>query len=96
MYRTSEARIAKLLNPADPRAFYVAKGATKVADKLSDAVAYVSEREAVVKMEKVMRFYATIFYGKQTKPVANYQYRTRERRDQAVKEYFEGRQKTMA
>jgi len=96
MFRLTEANIAKKLHPEDPRAFYIKKGAVKVADKLSDAVAYVSQKEAVINMKTAMRFYATIFYGKQTKPVANYYYNTAERRDKAVKEYFEGRQKSQA
>jgi hypothetical protein len=76
------------------REFYFRKGATKVVDKKSDAVAYVSEY--LVSKTGAKRYQATVFYGKQTKPVANYTYVSEERRNKAVAEYFEGRQKSMA
>jgi hypothetical protein len=76
------------------REFYIPKNSTKVADKSSDAVAYVSEFESNKSGAK--KFWAVVFYGKQTKPVANYTYNTAERRNQAVAEYFEGRQRSMA
>lgn len=50
------------------RESYVPKGAVKVADKASDAVAYVYT-------DKRARPCAMIFYGKQAKPVGHYSFR---------------------
>jgi hypothetical protein len=49
---------------------YIPKGSAKVADKHSDAVAYVSESNGA--------YYAVVYYGEQSKPIANYRYRTAE------------------
>jgi hypothetical protein len=66
-----------------PREFYIPKGATKIADKHSDAVAYIFERAGAP--------YAMVFFGKQAKPVQHLRYRTTERREQSVRQAFEGR-----
>jgi hypothetical protein len=73
-----------------PREFYIPKGSTKIADPLSDAVAYLYP----VRSEKNTG--ATIFYGKQAKPVTNYIYRDAARRDAAVASAFERRRKWLA
>lgn len=59
-------------------------GAMKVSDKLSDAIAYLYTD---ANGRPCMR----VFYGKQSKPVARYWYRTDTARELAVKEYFEAR-----
>jgi hypothetical protein len=66
------------------RDFYVPAGSVKVADKASDAVAYVSEFSN--------KFRATIFFGKQAKPVSDFTYRDVARRDEAIKSAFASRQ----
>lgn len=72
------------------RESYIPEGSTKVTDKQSDAVAYLwtSTRSGKVG--------ATIFVGKQNKPLANYVYRDEARRAQAIAEAFESRRKTLA
>ena len=64
---------------------YIPKGARKVTDRKSDAVAYVYTngrgRPAVL-----------VYYGKQTKPVAHYNYRDMVELEKSVRRYFEGRQ----
>ena len=67
---------------------YIPKGAVKVSDKLSDAVAYLTEAKGVP--------YAQVYFGKQTKPVANYRYRTLASREAEVRRMFEARQASMA
>lgn len=64
------------------RDFYYPKGAVKIADKASDAVAYVYNSR---------RPGAVIFFGKGNKPVSNYTYTTEAAREAAVKRAFEGR-----
>lgn len=71
-----------------PREFYIPKGATKVADKLSDAVAYV-------RLNEKSRPQAVIFFGKQAKPVSNYWYRSEAARDEAVTKAFESRRASL-
>jgi hypothetical protein len=66
------------------RDFYIPKGATKVADKGSDAVAYVYSTTAD-------RCGAAVFFGKQAKPVVHETFRTPERREQRVRELFASR-----
>jgi hypothetical protein len=63
---------------------YIPKGSAKVANKHSDAVAYVSESNGA--------YYAVVYYGEQSKPVANYRYRTAERRAEHVAQLFAARQ----
>lgn len=72
-----------------PRESYIPKGAIKVADKLSDAVAYL-------RVNSKGKPSATVFFGKQSKPVANYWYRDEAQREKAVRELFESRQARMA
>lgn len=71
------------------REFFIPKGSLKVADKASDAVAYVYQSESG-------KFYAAIFYGKQAKPVAHYRYRSVAEREASVKRHFEGRRAALA
>jgi len=73
------------------RDFYYPNGARKVADKNSDAVVYLSETNFAGKPG----FYAVGFAGKRKKPDFNYRYRDEAKREEAVKRYFEGRQKTI-
>jgi hypothetical protein len=77
-------RISKL-----GREFFIPKGSIKVADKLSDAVAYISTNSRGKPR-------ATIFVGKQTKPIADYWYGSDEKRTTAVGQAFESRRKSMA
>jgi hypothetical protein len=75
-----------------PREFYIPKGSTKVADKQSDAVAYVRSfpgrgRDG----QPVERYEAAIFFGNQAKPVAHYTYRSEAERERSVREHFERR-----
>jgi hypothetical protein len=76
-----------------PREFYIPKGSSKVADKLSDAVAYLYPARSEKNAGKVG---ATIFYGKQAKPISNYIYRDEARRTAAVGLAFESRRKSLA
>jgi len=71
-----------------PREFYIPKGSVKVADKQSDAVAYLTSHTN--RAGKVVPC-AAIFYGKQAKPVAHYIYRSDGERERSVREYFEAR-----
>ena len=57
----------------------------KIADKLSDAVAYLHTNKSGHPC-------ALVFYGKQSKPVANYRFRAEAEREATVRRYFEGRQ----
>ena len=72
-----------------PREFYIPKGAVKVSDKQSDAVAYVYTQVPG-------RFSAAIFFGKQAKPYSKYYYRTEAQRDGAIASAFEARRTTTA
>lgn len=67
-----------------PREFFLPKNATKIADKQSDAVAYVYNNSAGQPCAKV-------FYGKQSKPVAAYRYRNLAEREKSVTGYFASR-----
>lgn len=69
-----------------PREAFIPKGALKVCDKRSDAVAYLS-----VSL-KSGRPCATVFFGTQAKPVANFVYRDETQRERSVRDYFERRQ----
>jgi hypothetical protein len=71
------------------RDFYVPAGSVKVADKASDAVAYVYTTA-------LGKAGAAIFFGKQAKPVSHFTYRDAARRDEAVKSAFASRAKSMA
>jgi hypothetical protein len=75
------------------REFYTPKGATKVTDKQSDAVAYLYSARSAKNAGKVG---AAVFYGKQAKPVFNYIYRDEARRNAAVADAFVSRRKSLA
>jgi hypothetical protein len=68
-----------------PRESLIPKGAQKISDKLSDAVAYLypagNGKPAMM-----------VFYGKQAKPVARFFYVDEASREAAVKRYFDARQ----
>ena len=66
------------------REWYIRPGSYKVSDKQSDAVAYIYTSAKG-------RLGATVFFGKQSKPVADYVYRTAEERAKRVGEMFAGR-----
>jgi len=66
------------------REFFIPKNAIKIADKKSDAIAYLYANSAGQPCAKV-------FYGKQVKPVANYRYRSQQEREKSVTSYFESR-----
>lgn len=70
-----------------PREFYLPKdkGALKVADKLSTAIAYVYEFDNV----KGRGYGAVCFRGKADKPDFHYTYRDASSRDHAVRQHFE-------
>jgi hypothetical protein len=69
--------------------FIPKKGATKVADKQSDAVAYLYTLENGKPA-------ARVFVGKQAKPVVYSYFRDEARREAAVREAFESRRQSMA
>jgi hypothetical protein len=66
------------------REFYIRKGSVKVADKLSDAVAYLYTS---IRGKPS----ATVFFGKQSKPVADYCFRSDDERTKHVTELFHRR-----
>ncbi len=70
------------------RESYIPKNAAKVSDKLSDAVAYLTTSSTGVP-------YASIFFGKQAKPIANYRYKNEDQRAKHVTELFESRRASM-
>jgi hypothetical protein len=70
------------------REFYIPKGSTKIADKASDAVAYISEHSG--------KLYGMVFWGDQSKPVANYRYRNAAEREKSIGDYFKRRQEIIA
>src|SRR5580704_2681103 len=63
---------------------YIPQGATKIADKQSDAVAYIYTNAS-------QRPCARVFFGKQTKPVVHCYYRSEAERERAVILAFQGR-----
>lgn len=69
------------------RESFIPKGSTKIADKASDAVAYVyttrGDRPA-----------AAVFFGKQAKPVFHYSYRSEAERERCIRKTFADRQAT--
>lgn len=67
-----------------PREFYIPAGAMKVADKHSDAVAYLSTNRAG-------RPRATVFFGKQAKPIGDFNFKDEARREKYVTFQFEAR-----
>lgn len=71
-----------------PREFHIPKGSTKIADKLSDAVAYIYSLAG--------KPYGKIFFGKQSKPVANYAFRSETEREKTIADYFTRRRAWIA
>lgn len=59
-------------------------GAIKVADKLSDAIAYLTTERG--------RPCAKVYYGKQSKPVGYHAYRSEAEREKSIAQYFADRQ----
>ena len=64
------------------REFYIRKNAKEIKDVNTDAVAYVEDLEGG-------KFTAMVFAGKRSKYDKYYGFKTAERRDEYVKEYFE-------
>lgn len=69
------------------REFFIPKGAVKIADKASDAVAFIYTNADGKPC-------ARIFFGKQSKPVVRAYYRTEAQRNEAVRATFLSRQAT--
>lgn len=67
-----------------PREFYIPKGATKIADRHSDAVAYLYDTPKG-------RLGACVFFGRQAAPVWNYLFSTPAAREARIRQTFEGR-----
>lgn len=65
------------------REFYIAKGAREIKDVNTDAVAYVED------WENGTKYTAMVFAGKRSKYDKYYGFKTAERRDEYVKQYFE-------
>ena len=65
-----------------PRTFYIPKGAIKIADKQSTAVAYLFDGA------KGARPGAVCFAGKADKPTHRYTFKDAGRREQFVKQFF--------
>lgn len=74
--------------PSIPREFYIPKGAVKITDKASDAVAYL------YRTPKDQPAYC-VFYGKQSKPVARYRALNEAQRIKAVQQLFDSRQASL-
>lgn len=75
------------------RESFIPKGSVKVSDKISDAVAYLSQFAAP---SGNPRYLAVVFVGKQNKPISQYYYRSEELRARAVAEAFTSRQLSLA
>lgn len=69
---------------------YIPKGYTKIGDKKSDAIAYISEGISKNTLKK--SFYAVVYFGKATKAVGNYRFNTAAQRDAYVMRCFSDRQ----
>jgi hypothetical protein len=69
-----------------PREFYIPKGATKIADKLSDAVAYIYP---ILRADGVRKFGGLGFHGKAQKPDWHFTFSTEERRADHIAKAFE-------
>ena len=70
--------------PRPTRTRYIPLGSAKVADKRSDAVAYVYASGGAPA--------AVVYYGRQSKPVMHCRYRSEANRSDAVRRYFKARQ----
>jgi ABC-type phosphonate transport system ATPase subunit len=75
------------------REFIIPKGAQKVSDKLSDAVAYLYPSDSARSRGKPALL---VFYGQQSKPVARFYYLTEAEREAAVRKWFGARQQHAA
>lgn len=73
-----------------PREFYLPKGARKVADKQSDAVAYLYD------VPTRHRVGALVFFAAQAKPVWHYTFKDEAAREAAIRRAFEGRRASLA
>ena len=71
-----------------PRESLIPKGALKVSDKLSDAVAYLYPSDSARSRGKPALM---VFYGQQCKPTARFYYPNEKEREAAVRRYFDGR-----
>jgi hypothetical protein len=71
------------------REFFIPKGAVKIADKASDAIAFVYTNAEGKPC-------ARVFFGKQSKPVVRAYYRSETQRNDAVKASFLSRQAALA
>lgn len=67
-----------------PRESLIPKGALKVSDKRSDAVAYLYQKHGVP--------CEMVFYGNQSTPVQRYAHRSEEEREEYVRRAFKARQ----
>jgi hypothetical protein len=76
-----------------PREFYIPKNSAKVADKLSDAVAYVY---TVQKSNGTTRAAAAMFFGEQAKPVWHHIFMSEASREKHVAESFASRRASLA
>jgi len=77
-----------------PREFYIPRGAVKVSDRHSDAVAYLYPcRNAGWSNGKPA---AVVFYGQQSKPVARHYYLTEAQRETEITKHFKARQDHIA
>lgn len=70
------------------RSFYIRPGSLKVSDKASDAVAYA--------YSAIGKFVVQVFFGKQSKPVYHYSFKSEEARAAFVRRTFTERQETLA
>lgn len=74
------------------RQWFIPKGAIKVADKQSDAVAYLYTHKAADKVFPAAR----VFFGNQSKPVIHCYFTSEAKREAEIERAFDGRRKTMA
>jgi len=72
-----------------PREFYIPQHSTKIADKASDAIAYISQGSHG-------RPVAALFWGKQAKPIWHYNFRSEAEREKTIREGFQRRQEGLA
>ncbi|MCR5943963.1 hypothetical protein FG152_24640 [Ochrobactrum sp. XJ1] len=72
-----------------PREFHLPKGAIKVSDKLSDAVAYLYKTSSG-------KLAASVFFGNQSKPVSRFSYESEDHRRRAISAAFQARRNKLA
>lgn len=78
-----------MLTLTTTRDTFIPKGARKVADKLSDAVAYLYTNGRGLPG-------AVLFAGKAMKPTKHFYFRDEARREKCVREFFDGRRARLA